>query len=43
MVSNALNMDLQQLLGILEHIRNNLSRSAEYKEFRQELPADWPM
>lgn len=43
MVSNTLNMDLQELLDILEHLRKNLSRSQEYTEFRKDLPADWPM
>lgn len=43
MVSNALNLDLQELLDVLRHIKKKFARTPEYKELRRDLPADWPM
>lgn len=43
MVSNALNMDLKELLDILERLRRECGQTKEYREIRQELPDDWPM
>jgi hypothetical protein len=43
MVSNALNLDIEELLDVLRHIKKSFARSPEYKELRQDLPADWPM
>ena len=43
MVSNSLNMKLQELLDILEDVRREYSSDREYHELRQQLPSDWPM
>jgi len=43
MVSNTLNIDLKDLLAILERLRREHGRTKEYREIRQELPADWPI
>lgn len=43
MVSNSLNMELQELLDILEGVRREFGNDREYHELRQPLPSDWPM
>ena len=43
MVSNSLDMELQELLDILEGVRREFSSDGEYHELRQHLPSDWPM
>ena len=43
MVSNSLNMELQELLDILEGVRLEFSSDSEYLELRQHLPREWPM
>jgi hypothetical protein len=43
MVSNSLNMALQELLDLLENVRRECSNDRDYLELRQQLPSDWPM
>ncbi len=43
MVSNTIDMDLQELLNTLERLRREFGNSQEYKKWRQELPEDWPI
>ncbi len=43
MVSNALKMEVPELLKTLERLRRQFSKSADYQELRRELPDDWPM
>jgi hypothetical protein len=43
MVSNSLNMELQELLDILEAVRRECGSDSEYLELRQHLPREWPM
>jgi hypothetical protein len=43
MVSNALDMELQDLLEALKRIRKNNRGDPDYKEVRSALPKAWPM
>ena len=43
MVSSALNLELQDLIGMLDRLRQEFGDNAEYQQLRQQLPADWPM
>ena len=43
MVSNSLNIDLQELLETLRRLRKEHGASAEYQKLRRELPEDWPL
>ena len=43
MVSNTLEMDLQDLLDTLERLKRKFSKTPEYKKLRRELPDDWPI
>jgi hypothetical protein len=43
MVSNALDMELQDLLEALKRIRKSCRTDLDYKEIRSALPKDWPM
>lgn len=43
MVSNALDLDLQELLNTLERLRREFGRNPEYQKLRKDLPDDWPM
>jgi len=43
MVSNALNMELQELLDILHHLRQDCQDDPAYQALRQALPAAWPL
>ncbi len=43
MVSNAIDMDLDELLATLERLRREHADDQEYQKLRAALPADWPM
>ena len=43
MVSNAIEMDLQELLATLERLRRDHARDSDYVKLRSALPADWPL
>ena len=43
MVSNSLDIELQELLDLLQGVRREFGNDAEYHELRQRLPSDWPM
>ncbi len=43
MVSNTLEMDLQDLLDTLERLRRKFGKSPEYQKLRREFPDDWPI
>jgi hypothetical protein len=43
MVSNSLNLDLQELLDTLKRLRREQGKTKEYLELRRELPKDWPL
>ena len=43
MVSNSLDIELQELLGLLEGARTEFAGDREYQELRRELPQDWPL
>ena len=43
MVSNSMNIELQELLDTLAVIRRDFSDDPEYREFRAELPQEWPL
>ena len=43
MVSNSLNIDLQEFLKTLKRLRQGHGDSAEYQKLRGEIPKDWPL
>ncbi len=43
MVSSALNLELQELIDMLDRLRQEFGDNTEYQQLRQQLPADWPM
>ncbi len=43
MVSNSMNIELQDLLDILTGISRDLSDDPEYQELRAYLPQEWPL
>ena len=43
MVSNSLNMELRELLGILEDARRDSVEDPEYLTLRELLPSGWPL
>ncbi len=43
MVSNSLNMELQELLETLERVQRECVSDPEYQELRRGLPEDWPI
>ena len=43
MVSNAIDMDLVDLLATLERLRVEHSADPEYAKLRKVLPPDWPL
>jgi hypothetical protein len=43
MVSNSLEMKLQDLLDTLKRLKRQFSKDSEYQEIRGELPKDWPL
>ena len=43
MVSNAIDMDLVELLATLERLRVEHATDADYVRLRKILPQDWPL
>jgi hypothetical protein len=43
MVSNTIEIDLQELLSILERLRRDHAHDPAYQKLRSALPADWPL
>ncbi len=43
MVSNSLDMELQDLLKLLERVKQDFGSDPEYQELRSSLPEDWPL
>ena len=43
MVSNAIDMDLVDLLATLERLRVERADDPDYAKLRKVLPADWPL
>ena len=43
MVSSAIGMELEVLLGVLARLRRDYVDSLEYQELRGALPSDWPL
>jgi len=43
MVSNTLDVDLEELYAILERLRVEHAADADYVKLRRDLPADWPL
>jgi hypothetical protein len=43
MVSNSLDMELQDLLDMLRRLRRDCGEDPEYQELRQALPDEWPL
>jgi ElaB/YqjD/DUF883 family membrane-anchored ribosome-binding protein len=43
MVSNAIEMDLQELLDTLERLQREHAQDADYQKLRSALPPDWPL
>ena len=43
MVSNSLNMELQELLALLDSMKNESADDSEYQELRGQLPDEWPL
>jgi hypothetical protein len=43
MVSNALPMELAELLATLRRIRREYGETPEYQAWRREFPKDWPI
>jgi hypothetical protein len=43
MVSNSLDMELQELLDLLERVKQEFGSDPEYQELRSSLPEDWPL
>jgi len=43
MVSNAIDMELADLLKALKRIRKQYAADPEYKKLRGTLPRDWPV
>ncbi len=43
MVSNSLNMDLQELLKSLQRIKRQYGKSPEFQDWRKQVPKDWPV
>ena len=43
MVSNVLNMSVEELAATLARFRVDFADDAEYQELRAHFPADWPM
>jgi hypothetical protein len=43
MVSNSLDMELDELLRILKRMAKEYAYDAEYQKVRAELPSDWPL
>ena len=43
MVSNSLNMNLQDFLQSLQRVKKEHGNSLEYKTWRKQIPKDWPI
>ncbi len=43
MVSNSLDLDLDELLAALARLRRDHAGTPEYQELRRDLPAGWPI
>jgi hypothetical protein len=43
MVSNAIDIDLEELYATLERLRVEHAGDADYQKLRAALPADWPL
>ena len=43
MVSNSMNMELEELLELVAEARQTHGDDADYQELRRDLPADWPL
>jgi hypothetical protein len=43
MVSNSLDMDLQELLDMLSRLQRACREDPEYQELRRALPEEWPL
>ena len=43
MVSNTLEMDLEELLATLERLRVEHASDPDYVKLRADLPNDWPL
>ena len=43
MVSNALDMSLEELYATLERLRVESATDPDYVKLRSDLPADWPV
>ncbi len=43
MISNSLNMDLQELLKSLQRIKRQYGKSTEFQDWRKQVPKDWPI
>jgi hypothetical protein len=43
MVSNTLDLELEELYAILERLRVEHAQDSDYAKLRAALPADWPM
>ncbi|MFB3109113.1 MAG: hypothetical protein ACE1ZE_07065 [Candidatus Binatia bacterium] len=43
MVSNSLNMDLQELLKLLQRIKREHGKSPEFEDWRKQVPKNWPI
>jgi hypothetical protein len=43
MVSNTLEIDLQELLDTLDTMRREFGDSPEYRKWRSGFPEDWPI
>jgi hypothetical protein len=43
MVSNTIEMELDELISALRRIRREHAGDAEYKDWRKDFPKSWPM
>ena len=43
MVSNSLDMELQELLDMLGRLQRDSREDPEYQELRRALPEEWPL
>lgn len=43
MVSNSLNINLQDFLKSIQRIKTEHGKSLEYKDWRKQIPKDWPI
>jgi len=43
MVSNSLNIELQELLALLDSMKIESAGDPEYQELRGHLPEEWPL